>query len=196
MDIIFFGVTVLIEVVLTFLYVSGYKILQRPFLRYFQIDGIRNNNSYGVGILVAYYAWAIYFYNINFGITDKDWDDIETSRNTRNKIEEPVENPNSEETFGLPPGTVRGTIALTLLVGTLAMVLISFGKESVVKDNEVFVDNFDFFKTAFLMMIAFYFGQKSLEYLQSNSNTKKNNELKPDEKVVDKPNFVQDGAQG
>jgi len=191
----FFGVTLFIEVVLLFFM--------------FLVIKYYNDHSYDifksmalgliilwVGILVAYYAWAIYFYNINFGITDKDWDDIEANRNSENKIEEPNENPNSEETFGLPPGTVRGTIALTLLVGTLAMVLMSFGKESVVKDNEVFVDNFDFFKTAFLMMIAFYFGQKSLEYLMPGNKTKKSDEAKPDEKAADKSNFLQDGAQG
>jgi hypothetical protein len=118
-----------------------------------------------IGIVIAYYAWAIYFYNINFGLTDHDWDQIGDARDTSKPLTEPDINPNAEETFGLPPGTVRGTIAISLLVGTLAMAIVSFGKQNIVKDNEIFVDGFEFFKTAFLMMIAFYFGQKSLEYL-------------------------------
>ena len=37
--------------------------------------------------------------------------------------------------------------------------------DSTVKENTLIVDNFDFIKTAFLMMIAFYFGHKSLELI-------------------------------
>jgi hypothetical protein len=36
---------------------------------------------------------------------------------------------------------------------------------SEIKENSFIVDNFDFIKTAFLMMIAFYFGHKSLELI-------------------------------
>jgi hypothetical protein len=118
-----------------------------------------------VGIVIAYYAWSIYFYNINFGLTDNDWDEIGDTRDTSAPRYEPETNPNAEQTFGLPPGTVRGTIAVSMLVGALALIIVSFGKENIIKDNEILVDSFDFFKTAFLMMIAFYFGQKSLEYL-------------------------------
>lgn len=118
-----------------------------------------------VGVLIAYYAWAIYFYNINLGLTDLDWEKIEASREGDSPLADREDNPHDEQTLGLPPGTVRGTIAITLLVGALAMTLVLFGDGNRLKDNEIFVDNFDFFKTAFLMMIAFYFGQKSLEYL-------------------------------
>jgi len=54
------------------------------------------------------------------------------------------------------------------------MILVSFNTKNIVKDNETFIDNFDFFKNAFLMMIAFYFGQKSLETLLSNQKDRKN----------------------
>jgi len=118
-----------------------------------------------IAVLIAYYAWAIYFYNINLGLTDSDWEKIEVSRTTDSPMADREDNPNALESLGLPPGTVRGTIALTMLVGALAMTLVLFGEGNRIKDNEIFVDNFDFFKTAFLMMIAFYFGQKSLEYL-------------------------------
>jgi hypothetical protein len=118
-----------------------------------------------IAVLIAYYAWAIYFYNINLGFTDSDWEKIEASMATDSPLADREDNPNGLESLGLPPGTVRGTIALTMLVGSLAMTLVLFGDGNSLKDNEVFIDKFDFFKTAFLMMIAFYFGQKSLEYL-------------------------------
>jgi len=118
-----------------------------------------------IAVLIAYYAWAIYFYNINLGLTDSDWEKIEVSRTTDCPMADREDNPNALESLGLPPGTVRGTIALTMLIGALAMTLVLFGEGNRLKENEIFIDNFDFFKTAFLMMIAFYFGQKSLEYL-------------------------------
>ncbi len=119
------------------------------------------------GVLVAYYAWAIYFYNINLGLTNEDWAEIrERKRHSPEGAEEvPSENPNINETLGLPTGTVRGTLALTLMIGGLAMTIAALGMESFMKENAFLVDNFDFFKTAFLMMIAFYFGSKSLEMI-------------------------------
>lgn len=160
-----------------------------------------------IAVLIAYYAWAIYFYNINLGLTDHDWEQIALTRSTENPMEERDENPHSDESMGLPPGTVRGTIAITLLIGALAMTLVLFGEGSRLKDNEIFVDNFDFFKTAFLMMIAFYFGQKSLEYLlpkngkespvqqiqnEVNPNTIATNTTQPETKT----DFNTNGAQG
>lgn len=119
------------------------------------------------GILVAYYAWAVYFYNINLGLTNEDWAEIRERRQySPEGVEEvPTENPNINETLGLPTGTVRGTLALTLMMGGLAMTIAALGMEGFVKENVYLVDNFDFFKTAFLMMIAFYFGSKSLEMI-------------------------------
>ena len=119
------------------------------------------------GVLVAYYAWAIYFYNINLGLTNEDWAEIrERKRHSPEGAEKiPAKNPNINETLGLPTGTVRGTLALTLMIGGLAMTISALGMESFMKENTFLVDNFDFFKTAFLMMIAFYFGSKSLEMI-------------------------------
>lgn len=128
-------------------------------------------------LLITYYAWAIYFYNINMGWSDDKW------TRYRNEQEDPTaappspnQNPHKNETLGLPPGTVRGTIALTLLVGALALTIGSFGMDNSAKSNMILVDNFDFYKKAFLMMIAFYFGAKSLEILNSPSSTAKNSE--------------------
>lgn len=119
------------------------------------------------GILIAYYAWAIYFYNINLGLTNEDWAEIRERRQytPEGADEAPTQNPNINETLGLPTGTVRGTLALTLMMGGLAMTIAALGMEYFMKENTFLVDNFDFFKTAFLMMIAFYFGSKSLEMI-------------------------------
>lgn len=162
-----------------------------------------------IAVLIAYYAWAIYFYNINLGLTDQDWEQIVVARDTENPMEERDENPHCIESLGLPPGTVRGTIAITLLVGALAMTLVLFGEGNRLKDNEIFVDNFDFFKTAFLMMIAFYFGQKSLEHLlpkkekeKENPTQSAQNEVNPaptastTPKPENKTDFNSNGAQG
>lgn len=124
------------------------------------------------GVLVAYYAWAIYFYNINLGLTNEDWAEIrERKQYSPEGVEDvPTENPNNGQTLGLPTGTVRGTLALTLMIGGLAMTIAALGMESFMNENAFLVDNFDFFKTAFLMMIAFYFGSKSLEMIGYKSN--------------------------
>jgi hypothetical protein len=136
------------------------------------------------GVLIGYYAWAIYFYNINLGLTNEDWAEIRERRIHEPEGAEnvPNENPNINQTLGLPTGTVRGTVALTLLMGAVAMTIAALGMDSKVSANAFLVDNFDFFKTAFIMMIAFYFGNKSLEMLGyktgggNNENTNSENQ--------------------
>lgn len=130
------------------------------------------------GVLVAYYAWAIYFYNINLGLTNEDWAEIREKKAymPEGTVKEPEENPNNGQTLGLPTGTVRGTVALTLLVGGMALTIVAVGMKKEFTENSFFIDHFDFFKTAFLMMIAFYFGNKSLEMIgyKSKPNTQIN----------------------
>jgi hypothetical protein len=118
--------------------------------------------------LVVYYIWAIYFYNVNMGWEDDDWDELKRKKGDSTELmgDEPKKNPHHEETLGLPPGTVRGTIAISLLVAGLAVVIASFSFKQTMGANEYYIDNFEFFKTAFLMMIAFYFGNKSLDFLK------------------------------
>jgi hypothetical protein len=128
------------------------------------------------GLLVCYYLWAIFFYNVNYGLTDFDWEDLAARRKLaaqrrmfaaegevatiEGSEKELDENPYRHETFGLPPGTVRGTIAITILVGGLGMLILAIGQG----DTEL--KNFNFFSQAFMMMIAFYFGTKGLDILQ------------------------------
>lgn len=118
-----------------------------------------------VGALIGYYAWAIYFYNINLGLTNEDWAEIREKVEKGEEVEVRNKNPHEKDTLGLPDGTIRGTLALSLAVGALALLIASLGIENTMPLNQLFIDTFDFFKTAFLMMIAFYFGNKSLQYL-------------------------------
>ncbi|MFI5220045.1 MAG: hypothetical protein ACHQNT_11210 [Bacteroidia bacterium] len=138
--------------------------------------------------LIAYYVWAIQFYNINQGWTDADWKKNEEAKDMNFRMGSEIEpdgNPNKGESLGLPPGTVRATIALSLLVAGLAMTIASLSMNNTYPANALFIDNFEFFKTAFLMMIAFYFGAKSLDALRkTNINTgsiatQKNDGLNP-----------------
>jgi len=123
-----------------------------------------------VVILVVYYAWAIYFYNINLGWSDDKWGRHRVKQQMgEDDMPTPNENPHGEETLGLPPGTVRGTIALTLLVVAVALVISSINEKSVLSSNSVLANHFDFLKDAFLMMIAFYFGAKSLDLLKKDA---------------------------
>ena len=135
-----------------------------------------------MGILIAYYAWAIYFYNINLGLTNESWARLNEQAQKIKELEElgedtsnierlscPEENPYGNQSLGLPPGTVRGTLALTLMIGAFSLFIFSMGDNSqIFEGNSFLYDSFEFFKTAFLMMIAFYFGSKSLEILRKD----------------------------
>lgn len=121
--------------------------------------------------LIAYYFWAIYFYNVNMGWEDADWSKQDALKKKDPELaeKEPEVNPNAKETLGLPPGTVRATLALTLLIGAMALMLASLELPHKMEQNSLFIDNYEFLKTAFLMMVAFYFGNKSLDFLKDRN---------------------------
>ncbi|MEQ9403985.1 MAG: hypothetical protein RIM99_10385 [Cyclobacteriaceae bacterium] len=130
-------------------------------------------------IFLGYFIWAVYYYNINLGLTDEEWQKIAAAKEDKRQgnfynqadiDEEPEYNPYNDQTFGLPAGTVRGMIAFTLLFGAIAMLVVSFGMTNEIDPNSFFWDQYDFYKTAFLMMIAFYFGSRSLEYLKGGKS--------------------------
>lgn len=137
-------------------------------------------------MVIVYYIWAIFFYNVNMGWDEDDWDDLKKKKDLGEDLpeDEPVVNPHAKETLGLPPGTVRGTIAVSLLIAGLAMLIASFQLDQTYDSNSLFVDNFEFIKTAFLMMIAFYFGDKSLKAIGERNQG------------VYKPNPNQSGSGG
>ena len=162
-------------------------------------------------IFLRYFVWAIYHYNINFGLTDKDWDAIFQAREDKkngmevseDRLKAPKFNPYRSQTFGLPPGTVRGMIAITLLFGAITMLIVSMGLNGKIDQDSFFWDHFEFYKTAFLMMIAFYFGDRSLKYLQKrwpsvqqgklkDAQLKKNNDQPNDEVAEDDEEFASD----
>lgn len=131
-------------------------------------------------VFLSYFIWAIYYYNINLGLTDEEWEKIDEAKENKRHgnfysqadiDEEPKYNPYSDQTFGLPAGTVRGMIAFTLLFGAIAMLVVSFGMTNELDPNSLFWDQYEFYKTAFLMMIAFYFGSRSLQYLKGGSSS-------------------------
>lgn len=133
-----------------------------------------------LGLLIGYLAWAIYFYNINLGLTNESWAELKEQSKSEaesmvveqkltHKYAGPEDNLYKEQSLGLPPGTIRGTLALTLMIGGLSLFIYSMGSPKLQEGNSFIYDNFEFFKTAFLMMIAFYFGSKSLEYLRKDA---------------------------
>ncbi|MEQ9008562.1 MAG: hypothetical protein RLP12_11805, partial [Ekhidna sp.] len=86
-------------------------------------------------IFLSYFIWAIYFYNVNLGLTDEEWNKIYSAKEDKrmgnfyheDDIEaEPEYNPYKDETFGMPNGTVRGMIAFSLLFGAIALLVVSF----------------------------------------------------------------------
>lgn len=130
-------------------------------------------------VLLGYYVWAIYFYNVNYGWQEKDWTDYKKKKDRGlDAGEAPERNPHERDSLGLPPGTIRGTISLTILVGGLAVTIKALSYPEQYEGNTLIVDHFEFFKEAFLMVIAFYFGTKGLEALQ-NKETKKANSTEP-----------------
>lgn len=140
--------------------------------------------------LVLYYFWAIYFYNVNMGWEDDDWEKLEEKKQGQSGLldDEPTVNPNAGETLGLPPGTVRATIALTLLVAAMALMLASLDLPHELEQNSLFIDNYEFMKTAFLMMVAFYFGNKSFEVLnKQNKESQKTKAVGPFKQLSDAP---------
>ena len=126
-------------------------------------------------VFLRYFLWAVYHYNVNYGYTIRDWEKIEDAKRRlkngevvlQSELEEPKFNPYRSQTFGVPPGTVRGMLAFTLLFGAISILISSMGMEQGLLENPTLRYQFEFFETAFLMMMAFYFGDKSLRFLQT-----------------------------
>ena len=128
-----------------------------------------------LAVFISYFIWATHYYNYNYGIPNSLWHKITDAKQKKAEgrvydqdiiDDEPLYNPYKDETFGLPPGTVRGMIAFTLLFGAIALLIVSFGMKNEIEPGNFFMDQYEFFKTAFLMMVAFYFGTRSLKYLK------------------------------
>jgi len=123
-------------------------------------------------ILISYFTWAIHFYNVNAGYTNQDWETIYEGIRKRkaegleisaDDLKQP-ENPYKDEALGIPSGAVRGTIALSMMVIGLVMLILFIGDAS-----NVMATKYEFFSNAFLMMMAFYFGSRALEILTNKA---------------------------
>lgn len=75
------------------------------------------------------------------------------------------ENPYKTETLGLPRGTLRGVLTLTLLVVVVILVCISMVVEPLRGGFNSLID-------AFQVMLAFYFGSKIMHHV-TNADKKK-----------------------
>ncbi|MFY0627596.1 MAG: hypothetical protein JXR07_14935 [Reichenbachiella sp.] len=146
-----------------------------------------------INIFIGYFIWATYFYNLNFGLSNKVWKKIEDAKADKGAgksynadiiEDEPLFNPYHDQTFGLPPGTVRGMIAFSLLFGSIGLLIVSFGLKNEISPNSLFRDQFEFFKTAFLMMVAFYFGARSLKYLKGEKSVEPYNTVNAQKKGI------------
>ncbi|MEX0884690.1 MAG: peptidoglycan-binding protein, partial [Cyclobacteriaceae bacterium] len=81
-----------------------------------------------IAVFLIYFMWSVYHFNINYGLTDQDWQRIYDAKDRysqgmpvkESEMETPDYNPYRSQTFGLPPGTVRGMIAFTLLMGGMS----------------------------------------------------------------------------
>lgn len=169
----FFKGTVVLTSLLTLFGLLGAFFVYIEHQNLFQAVGLATAVIW-MAVFLVYFMWSVYFYNINYGITDQDWERIyEQSEQKRNGIfvpdteamDVPRYNPYRSQTFGLPPGTVRGMIAFTLLMGGMSLLITSFGSGYTGMDMALLRQQFEFFETAFLMMIAFYFGDRSLKYV-------------------------------
>ncbi len=76
-------------------------------------------------------------------------------------LEEPDKNPYQGDSFGLPPGTIRGILALTALV----LFLVIEGVNLFAFDN--LENRFSQLISVLQMVIAFYFGSRAVEVLQA-----------------------------
>ena len=85
------------------------------------------------------------------------------------KAEHYPQNPYKGETLGLPKGTVRGLLTLTLLVANCLVLYVSTHSPP----GSHFRENTEFITTAFLMMIAFYFGSKAVDVFKAREETRR-----------------------
>ena len=169
----FFRGTVILSIILVIFAVLGALFVYVEHDNLFQAIGLATTVIW-IALFLIYFMWSVYHYNINYGLTDQDWQRIYDFRDMHSKgipvkpsdLEMPEYNPYKSQTFGLPPGTVRGMIAFTLLMGGMSLLIVSFGTQYTGVDAALLSQQFEFFETAFLMMIAFYFGDKSLKYLR------------------------------
>lgn len=186
-SLLLFASFVFFEVVLfllmLFLFNSAVTIIPMPGL---QIDDVSIYQVVSiilvlgwVALLIGYFAWCTHFYNYNFGRSEAFWSKFvarvkaaeaegKTENDVYDELAAPRQNPYADQTFGIPPGTVRGSLALTIVVGGLSLLISFFSSDGFreVPAGSILEDYFAFFKDAFLMVVAFYFGTRALDIME------------------------------
>ncbi|HNY29723.1 MAG TPA: hypothetical protein PKO15_02450 [Fibrobacteria bacterium] len=132
--------------------------------------------------VILYFWWAIRHYNLNWGLSPQEWKVLHPEiycedqkeidqylqrrasleRRTGKPMAEPQNNPYEKDSFGLPPGTVRGTLALTALVGFVLVQSLSMVSPDSLDGH------FEQINTVFKMVMAFYFGSRALEVMEKS----------------------------
>ena len=126
-----------------------------------------------IGMIVLLF-YSIRRYHFHGGLKHENYDNLVRTINEDDTI--PLndkelfypQNPYKNETFGLPRGTIRMCLTLSLLVINVLVLYISF----YAPPTSVFADRIDFVTTAFLMMIAFYFGSKAVDVYKAHEKSK------------------------
>jgi len=112
---VFFNGTVILSIMLVFLGIVYSVIHLYHDGNHFKIVGLLISVIWIAAFLI-YFVWSVHHYNVNYGITSFDWDEIYKTKELQRegiisqdyKIDEPRHNPYRSQTFGLPPGTVGG----------------------------------------------------------------------------------------
>jgi H+/gluconate symporter-like permease len=81
------------------------------------------------------------------------------------KWEKGEDNPYKTETMGIPRGTIRGIISITLLIGAVLLQIYAL----MYLENDEKISGF---MNAFEIMLAFYFGSKVLHHVASVDKNK------------------------
>lgn len=121
------------------------------------VDYFKDHNSEFIWqVLVPIFGWLAlllaFFIILFFKFTFAKW----TTENP---------NPYQDETWGMPRGTFRGSLTLTLLF--VAVILEVVNVKIVGFESEIYQ-----FMIAFQMMIAFYFGAKVMHHITSSDKKK------------------------
>ncbi|MGB3465976.1 MAG: hypothetical protein WBA74_11930 [Cyclobacteriaceae bacterium] len=123
--------------------------------------------------VMIFYVWAVYYFHIHLAVDEEELSPLAGQTENIGKAvafgNKLLKNPHLGETLGLPRGTIRGTMALSLLIAGLSLLIASLEMNQTFDANSLFIDNYEFIKTAFLMVIAFYFGHKSITAITSGS---------------------------
>ena len=123
----------------------------------------------------ALILFGLYYFNFTAGLGRKKYHELmrlideDDTIPFDEKANRYPQNPHREETLGLPKGTVRGFLTITLLIANcLILYIIHYAPPSALYEGRL-----EYIKTAFLMMIAFYFGSKAVDALQVREETRR-----------------------